>query len=183
MQATPTAHCRALGSSQTSPVLTDSLVGGVADSCNRFRHAGPSLLTHIAGHANGASLGAPVITDSLVGGVADSSDPRWGESGGGGTAQNGRTGAGFQDIDLGGLGEVNVSLICTASCVEGNPQTLQFETVRQQLRHQWRCQLPGYRPRRPGQGQSEHLVQGSAPFPYACDMKRCISGHAEAISL
>ncbi len=41
-----------------------------------------------------------------MGGVADSSDPRWGEGG----AQNGRTGAAanFQDIDLGGLGEVNV---------------------------------------------------------------------------
>jgi hypothetical protein len=55
-----------------------------------------------AGTANGNGI----ITDGLVSGVADSSDPRWGGDGGGGV--NGR-GAGFQDIDLGGLSQVDVS--------------------------------------------------------------------------
>jgi hypothetical protein len=63
-----------------------------------------SNTTHAgAGDANGNGI----ITDGLVSGVADSSDPRWGGDGGGG-GTNGR-GAGFQDIDLGGLSQVDVS--------------------------------------------------------------------------
>ena len=63
----------------------------------------------------GAANGNGIITDGLVSGVADSSDPRWGGDGGGGGV-NGR-GAGFQDIDLGGLSQVDVSsgFPCSAS--------------------------------------------------------------------
>ena len=52
------------------------------------------------GYTNGGSQGAP--TASLTGGMADSTEPRWSEAG--------ATGNKFQDIDLGGLSDVNVRI-------------------------------------------------------------------------